>query len=183
MPRIHLSRILSLCLTISAAPALADEMGITISGQTVRLDCPAGTVQNTSKISKDMAAFCKKTGKQEGGREPVAHGPYVAFWANGQKQAAGLNKDGFPTGLWTFWDENGVKTGETEYLHGDYHGTRVEYFVNGKKKTEEQWSNGKREGLAVAYSEDGQKVAERRYEAGRMVKEMVFDNGKPVVKK
>jgi antitoxin component YwqK of YwqJK toxin-antitoxin module len=124
------------------------------------------------------AAFCKKTGKQEG-NEPSVHGPYVAFWANGQKQAAGQNKDGFPAGLWTFWDENGVKTGETEYLRGNYHGPRVEFYANGNKKTEEQWRNGKREGLAVAYTEEGKKVAERHYEAGRMVKETMVD-GKPV---
>src|SRR5512140_2978296 len=99
MSIMNLSRAFSLCLAVSALPALADESGITVTGQTVHLNCPAGTVQNTTKVSKDMAAFCKKTGKQEG-NEPVSHGPYVAFWANGKKQAVGQNQDGFPTGHW-----------------------------------------------------------------------------------
>jgi|GEM_PF-1027544 len=184
MSLMNLSRVFSLCLTISAVPALAGESAVKISGQTVRLDCPAGTVQNTTKVSKDMAAFCKKTGtEQEGGKEPVAHGPYVAFWANGQKQAEGQNKDGFRSGIWTFWDESGAKTGETEFVRGNYHATRVEFYANGKKKTEEQWNNGTREGISVAYSEDGQKVAERHYAAGKVVKETAFENGKPVASK
>lgn len=180
----NLSRAFTLCVAISAVPALADESGIKISGQTVRLDCPAGTVQNTTQVSKDMAAFCKKTGTdKQGAKEPVTHGPYVAFWANGQKQAVGQNKDGFPSGLWTFWDENGLKTGETEFVRGNYHGTRVEFYANGQKKGEEQWSNGTREGISVAYAENGQKVAERHYAAGKVVKETAFENGKPVASK
>jgi len=178
----NLTRFFSLCLAMSAAPVLANEAGITISGGTVRLDCPAGTVQNTTKISKDTAVFCRKTGKQAA-NEPTRHGPYVAFWPNGQKQAAGQTKDGFQVGRWTFWDANGVKTGETEFLRDNYNGARIEYYANGNKKTEQQWVNGKREGLAVAYSEDGQKVAEMHYQGDRMVKEQRFVNGKPVANK
>jgi antitoxin component YwqK of YwqJK toxin-antitoxin module len=182
MSLMNLTRFFSLCLAVAAAPALADESGITISGGTVKLDCPAGTVQNTTKISKDTAVFCRKTSKQDG-NEPSRHGPYVAFWGNGQKQAAGQTKDGFQVGKWTFWDANGVKTGETEFLRDNFHGTRIEFYANGNKKTEQQWVHGKREGLAVAYSEDGQKVSEAQYEGGRMVKEQRFENGKPVANK
>lgn len=178
----NLTRIFSLCLAVSAAPALADESGITISGGTVRLQCPAGTVQNTTKISKDTAVFCKKTSKQDG-NEPSRHGPYVAFWPNGQKQAVGQTKDGFQVGKWTFWDANGVKTGETEFLRDNFHGTRVEFHANGNKKAEQQWVHGKREGLAVEYAEDGKKVSEKTYAADRVVKEQRFENGKPVANK
>lgn len=182
MSLMNLTRFFSLCLAMSAAPALANEAGITISGGTVRLDCPAGTVQNTTKISKDSDAFCKKTSKQAKG-EPTRHGPSVSFWANGQKQAAGQNQDGFKTGKWTFWDENGVKTGETEFVRGNYHGTRVQFFANGNKQSEQQWMGGKREGLSVEYSQDGQKVSEMHFKGDRMVKEQRFENGKPVANK
>jgi antitoxin component YwqK of YwqJK toxin-antitoxin module len=181
MSLMNLTRFFSLCLAVAAAPALADESGITISGGTVKLDCPAGTVQNTTKISKDRAVFCRKFVKDR--NEPMRHGPYVAFWPNGQKQAAGQTKDGFQVGKWTFWDANGVKTGETEFLRDAYHGARVEFYTNGNKKTEQQWVNGKREGLGVAYAEDGQKVSEMQFSGDRMVKEQRFENGKPVANK
>lgn len=178
----NLTRFFSLCLAMSAAPVLASESGVTISGGTVRLDCPAGTVQNTTKIAKDTDVYCKKTAKQDG-NEPTRHGPVVSFWANGQKRVMGQTQDGFKVGKWTFWDENGVKTGETEFLKSHYHGTRVQFHANGTKKEEQQWVKGKREGLTVTYAENGQKVSEMHFAGDRMVKEQRFEDGKPVANK
>lgn len=168
------SRFVVMALAVAAAPAA-------FAGGTAQLNCPAGTVQKGGKVQKSEAVYCSKAKPQAG--EPAIHGPYVDFHANGGKQSEGQYENGFRTGLWTFWDANGVKTGETNFSAGDYHGTRIEYHANGNKKVEQQWTRGKKEGLSVSYAEDGQKVAEMHFQGDRMVKEQRFENGKPVAKK
>ncbi|SEU06929.1 toxin-antitoxin system YwqK family antitoxin [Stigmatella erecta] len=165
------SRSLVMVLAVAAAPAA-------FAGDTVRLNCPAGTVR---KEHKKEAVYCVKAQAEAG--EPKNHGPYVDLHPNGKKMAEGQYQDGFRSGLWTFWDANGAKAGETNFSGGSYHGTRIEYHANGQKKTEQQWNQGKREGLSVAYSEDGQKVAETQFQSDRVVKEQRFENGKPVASK
>jgi antitoxin component YwqK of YwqJK toxin-antitoxin module len=153
-------------MTVAAAPALA---GDTAVGRQVHLDCPAGTVQKGGKVNKDLGVFCVKAAGANSSQKSSLHGPYVDFWANGQKQSEGQYKDGLRTGRWTFWDANGVKTGETEFLNNDYHGQRVEFHPNGAKKLEQTWVNGKREGVEAFYAEDGRKVSEARYSGDKKV--------------
>lgn len=154
---------LALCVLLSSAPALA-------AGGTVKLDCPAGTVQRGTRISKDDGVYCVKADTARKAGEPVAHGPYVDFHANGQKRSEGQYQDGFRTGHWTFYDANGAKSGETEFEGGNYSGRRVEYHANGKVKLEQQWVKGKREGLETAFAADGSTVRQVQYRADRGVR-------------
>ncbi|NTX15521.1 hypothetical protein HUA76_32610 [Myxococcus sp. CA056] len=107
--------------------------------------------------------------KTVGDGKGTHHGPYVDFWATGQKQSEGQYKDGFRSGHWTFYDANGVKTGETQFENNDYHGRRVQFHPNGSKKMEQTWVKGKREGSEATYTEDGKKASEVRYSADKPV--------------
>ncbi|MFY1824952.1 toxin-antitoxin system YwqK family antitoxin [Myxococcus fulvus] len=156
-------RFVALCVTFVAPHAMAEDTSV---GREVHLNCPTGTVQRGTQVSKDLGVFCvKSTGSEKGS----PHGPYVDFWANGQKQAEGQYKDGFRTGLWTFYDANGVKTGQTQFEANDYHGQRVQFHPNGAKKMEQTWVKGSREGVEATYTADGQKVSEVRYSADKPV--------------
>lgn len=156
-------------LSMTAAPvALAEGASSTNSAQEVRLACPAGTVQKGRKVSKTDGAFCVKVASRMDG-EAQLHGPYVDFHSNGQKQSEGQYSDGARSGLWTFWDANGVKTGQTQFTGGNYHGKRVEYFPNGKQRLVEEYANGKRNGLVQEFSEDGKLVRQAQYRDDQQV--------------
>jgi antitoxin component YwqK of YwqJK toxin-antitoxin module len=159
-------RFVALWMSVVAAPALAENAS---AGSSVHLDCPAGTVQRGGKVNKNMGVFCVKSGSNANMDKASLHGPYMDFWANGQKQSEGQYKDGLRTGRWTFYDATGAKTGETEFERNDYHGQRVEFYPNGSKKLEQTWVKGKREGVEATYAEDGRKVTEVRYNADKPV--------------
>ncbi|NOK19381.1 toxin-antitoxin system YwqK family antitoxin [Corallococcus carmarthensis] len=131
-----------------------------------QLSCPAGSVLK-GKAGKDEAVYCVKANQKVG--EPVIHGAYVDYWSNGQKQSEGQFLNGFRTGHWTFWDANGVKTGETDFAAGDYHGTRVQFFANGKPKMIEQYRKGFRNGTVQELSEDGKVVRQAQFTDGHEV--------------
>ncbi|NVJ03276.1 hypothetical protein HV824_34915 [Myxococcus sp. AM009] len=153
---------------------LALAMGLPVVGmaeqvEQVRLSCPAGTKQfGGRETMTDRGVFCVKRSTSEG--MPVAHGPYVSYHLNGQKKVVGQHADGAQSGVWTFFDENGVKTEEIEFVGGNYHGRRLQYFGTGVTKVAEHWVAGKREGSAVTYAENGQKLSEQMYRAGHAVK-------------
>lgn len=163
------SRTIAILAISMSSVAFAEGAYTTSVAQDVRLACPVGTVQKGGeKLSKNGGVFCVKTssGKE---REPQLHGPYVDFYPNGQKQSEGQYADGARVGLWTFWDANGVKTGETEFAGGNYHGKRVQYFSTGKPHVVEQYTNGKRDGFFQEFSEDGKLVRQAQYRNDQQV--------------
>lgn len=138
--------------------------GGTSSTQEVKLTCPTGAVQK----SRSGSTFCVKAAGSSKG-EPQLHGPYVDFHSTGQKQSEGQYHDGARSGRWTFWDVNGVKSGETNFSGGDYHGERTQYFANGKPRMIEQYTKGRRDGLVQEYSEDGKLIRQVQYKDDRQV--------------
>lgn len=150
---------LSLCMSLAEA---AD-----VSGE-VKVSCPAGTKQFGGRDTMtDRGVFCVKTITDTG--MPIAHGPYVSFHVNGRRKAVGQHIDGAQSGLWTFFDENGVKAEEIEFLGGNYHGKRVQYFPNGRSRVVEQYVKGKRNGSVQEFSEDGKLVRQAEYRDGHEV--------------
>jgi hypothetical protein len=131
--------------------------------QDVKLNCPTGTRQAGGLNTPFEATLCLKTGP-DGSR--VFQGPYVAWWPNGKMQAQGQNDEGWRTGHWVFWDPNGVKTGETDFIHGDFHGKRVQFWPNGKVMMEEVYDHGRQisvktfdqSGLPIAPQQAGVKL-------------------------
>jgi len=79
----------------------------------------------------------------------------VFFHKNGQNQEAGRYKNNKKDGVWTFWDENGIKDSETTYSNGlktktsSFSGNEVTvttFYENGDLKFRGKWINGKKEG-------------------------------------
>ncbi|HZH04236.1 MAG TPA: hypothetical protein VEY30_10650 [Myxococcaceae bacterium] len=101
-------------------------------------------------------------------QDEVFHGPYVDYHPNGSIASRGQYDHGFRSGRWTFFDAAGVKTGETEFAKGDYHGTRIEFFADGHKKSETLWRVGKREGMAKVWDARGN-LTSTLYRADRPV--------------
>jgi antitoxin component YwqK of YwqJK toxin-antitoxin module len=119
------------------------------------LVCPAGSKQVGGAKSALEAVVCVRSDK-DGGR--IFHGPYIAFWPNGQRQAEGQYENGWRSGTFTFFDQAGVKTGITEFKHGEYDGMRVEFHANGMKKLEESYLNGVKQGESKLFDPLGKPV-------------------------
>lgn len=119
-------------MVLFAVPAFAQE---------AKLACGADTKQVGGPKSILEASACVKYGA-DGSR--IFHGPFVAYWPNGTKQAEGQYEQNRRSGKWTFFDQASVKIGETEFKSGDYDGTRVEFWPNGQKKLVETYAIGVR---------------------------------------
>jgi hypothetical protein len=117
-----------------------------------KLACPTGTRQ-VGGIKSNLGAVACMKASVEGLR--IFHGPMISLYNSGKVEAVGQSAEGLRTGKWVFFTEAGVKTGETEFSKGDYHGRRVEYFPSGQLKFEENWVSGKRQGPQKSWTEAG----------------------------
>lgn len=132
-------------MVLFAVPAFAQE---------AKLACGADTKQVGGPRSFMEASGCVKFGA-DGSR--IFHGPYVAYWPNGTRQAVGQYEQNRRSGKWVFFDQNNVKTGETEFRSGDYDGMRVEFWPNGQKKLVEVYAMGVRTTQSV-YDQTGRQI-------------------------
>ena len=128
------------------------------------LSCPTGTKQ-WGNVKDGL--YCRKVGQGMGEQ----HGPYRSFHANGQVAAEGQYTDGFKTGQWHFFDAEGRKRGEVQFVGSNYHGKRVEYFPTGQTKSVEEYSHGFRHGLVQQFDTSGRVVRQARYEKNVRVKD------------
>lgn len=146
---------LSLLVAVLAQVALAQAPSIErapVIRANHALACPQGTRQVGGIKSNLELVGCMRIGT-EGNR--VFHGPMISLYKSGKVEAVGQAEEGFRSGKWTFFNEQGLKTGETEFAKGDYHGRRVSFFPTGQLKTEEHWINGQRQGLQKSFDEAG----------------------------
>lgn len=75
--------------------------------------CPSGTSFAAGQTQGRLSAvWCERP---DGRR----HGPYVEWWENRQKKAAGLYQDGVRQGVWTFFQSNGMRDSQIEYKNGE----------------------------------------------------------------
>ncbi|WPB73736.1 hypothetical protein KYC5002_32435 [Archangium violaceum] len=160
-----LTRTLVVGLTLATSVAFAEGTAAS-NGSTPKLACPAGTKQ-TGNLNDGL--YCRKVDAKAD--RNAAHGPYASYFPNGKKSAEGQYVDGFRTGLWTFYSEDGQVRGRTEFQGGNYHGKHVEYFANGKQRLVEEFANGRRNGLAQEFSEDGKLVRQAQYRDDQQVAE------------
>lgn len=153
------SKILGMVSAVACVPAA-------LAAEPIKLNCPVGTKQASSANGKvaDIVACVKMDGK---GFRP--HGPTVFLYSSGAKQAEGRSEDGFRTGLWTFFDEQGKKTGSAAFKRSNFHGEVVELHANGKVKKVEQYVDGLRQGTAKEFSADGKLVKQAEYRDNREV--------------
>jgi antitoxin component YwqK of YwqJK toxin-antitoxin module len=101
------------------------------------------------------STMCMKVGT-DGTR--LYHGPFIAYWPDGSKQAEGQYSEGWRSGHWVFFDQHGVKTGETEFARGDYNGRRITYYPNGQIQMDETYDHGKQLSLKT-FDQNGAAVA------------------------
>ncbi|MBN1209978.1 MAG: toxin-antitoxin system YwqK family antitoxin [Myxococcaceae bacterium] len=135
-----------------------------LASSPIKLNCPAGTVQKGgSDATHDIAACVKQ------GDDFKPHGATVFFYPSGAKQAEGPSENGFRTGLWTFYDEKGNKTGTAMFKRSNFHGEVVELHPNGKVRKVAQYVDGLREGTAKEFSADGRLVKQTEYRNNREV--------------
>jgi antitoxin component YwqK of YwqJK toxin-antitoxin module len=153
------SKILGVVSAVACVPAA-------LAAEPIKLNCPTGTRQASSANGKaaDIVACMKTEGK---GFSP--HGPTVYLYSSGAKQAEGMSEDGFRTGLWTFFDEQGKKTGSAAFKRSNFHGEVVELYANGTVKKVEQYVEGLRQGTAKEFSADGKLVKKTEYRDNRAV--------------
>lgn len=120
------------------------------------LACPKGTAE--AKITDKggvVNSFCQMT-RPDGTK--VSHGPFVIRNGRGIVVAQGQTEDGKRTGTWLHFDDAGVKTTETQFLAGDYHGVRKEFHPNGKVKLQETFKNGVKVGETQTFDLTGKLV-------------------------
>ncbi len=151
------TKALGMMIAVTVAPAA-------FASSPVKLNCPTGTVQKGGSDATHDIAACVKSGT---GFKP--HGPTVYFYPSGAKQAEGKSENGFRTGLWTFYDEKGNKTGTAMFKASNFHGEVVELHANGKVRKVEQYVNGLREGTAKEFAEDGRLVKQTEWRNNREV--------------
>mgnify|MGYP002648151790 CR=1 FL=1 len=152
-----MSRALVFGFMLSATGALA-------SDAVPKLNCPTSTHQFGNP---QEGISCRKPDPTNG--RGIAHGPYASFYPNGQKSSEGQFVDGFRSGSWTFYSDDGQVRSRIEFQGGNYHGKREEFFPNGKLRIVEMYVAGKLNGLVKEFSEDGQLVRQAEFRDNREV--------------
>ena len=137
---------------------------------------------------------------QQDSQKPYS-GKILDLYDNGNKEKEGSYKDGIPDGLWTWWDENGLKEKEwnykkdgmvhetlyhrnslqklqeTNYKDGVPDGLVTAWHENGQKDEEGTYKDGVQGGLLTRWYENGQKKYERIYKDGKSISVECWDEG------
>ncbi len=121
-----MKNLILISLVVSASAMAADP---------VKLNCSAGSRQ----VHDGEGLFCSRGGAP--GAEKL-EGPYVGLHKNGTVESQGQYLNGGRTGHWVFFDANGVKTHEADFLNDEFHGKRLTYLPGGQVK-EEIWVAGR----------------------------------------
>ncbi len=128
-------------------------------------------------------------------------GRVTTFYPNGQKESEGeykMTRIQKKTGAWEEWYENGNVKFKGNFVNGERKGAIYEYYENGQLSREAFYDDDIIVGFVREFYEDGTKKIDGNYcdsrtkrglkcgkwqvwnEAGEMVKDQVFDNGKLV---
>lgn len=121
----------------------------------------------------------------------IKQGPWVTWYANGQKSEEVHFKDNVNHGSYTAWYANGQIAATTNYKMGKEDGPWETWFENGQKSEHGQHVNGKPDGVWTSWYESGQKESEGPYidglehgiwsywdQAGDLLMRIKFENGK-----
>ncbi|TBW26794.1 toxin-antitoxin system YwqK family antitoxin [Gramella sp. KN1008] len=82
---------------------------------------------------------------------------YKSFTPHREKNSEGLyDISGGRTGVWKYYDDNGILTENGNYIDDKPNGLVTLYFNSGKKDSEVNYVNGKMQGYAVFYFPNGQ---------------------------
>ena len=112
--------------------------------------------RKTAEIDYDWwngAIVEKVTGKDGADQR---HGPFVAWYPNGQKKLEGQYQDDKPVGKFVWWYDNGQKAIEGEYVVGQQTGTWAWWHANGQKALQGAYQSGAEFGKWTWWKQDGQ---------------------------
>ncbi len=110
-------------------------------------------VYANSELIKEVLTFHK--GRLDGD----AH----YYYQNGNIKWKGSYKDGFISGRWEYWDENGRKMYVVNYKHDTLDGEFWSYHPNGTVKEKGSYLNNSRAGEWIVYSEKGKVTGKMSY--------------------
>ncbi len=93
-------------------------------------------------LSQVQEGFDTQQRKRE--EKPRKDGPFIEYWPNGKKSAAGSYKNKMLNGAYTEYYENGKKKSELTYDGGERNGPYISWFESGQKATEGTFKDGKK---------------------------------------
>ena len=92
--------------------------------------------------------------------EPVKHGTWTSWYANGQTKLEGSYENDVPAGNFTWWHENGQKSLMASYRDGKKHGVWTWWHANGLKSIQGEYATDTPVSKWLWWKETG-KVAKR----------------------
>jgi antitoxin component YwqK of YwqJK toxin-antitoxin module/tetratricopeptide (TPR) repeat protein len=87
------------------------------------------------------------------------------FYSDGTQKAVGVYQSGDigKSGIWKFYDKNGVLNSESSYANGEINGKSKSFYSNGKKYATTKYVDGLSNGLYVQYYKHGQVAMQGNY--------------------
>ncbi len=79
------------------------------------INCPPGTRYKTEQKAEVREEWCEGEYQEHA----ALHGPYKAWWANGQLNAEGSYENGAMVGAWQYWNMAGKFEGALIYQEGE----------------------------------------------------------------
>ena len=107
-------------------------------------------------------------------------GPYVQWYASGNKAIEGYYERGLPQRQWTLWYENGKMMLQETLVDGVRHGEAKGWHDNGRPAGQGSYAGGVRQGRWTVWYPNGAKLQEGNYENGQQQGEWNFwyENGR-----
>lgn len=93
----------------------------------------------------------------------VMQGPWVEYYASGEKRAEGSYSEGKKEGDWTYYHKSGKVEQKGHFMNGLAQGEWKWYFDNGSLHREEHYRKGKEDGASSEYDEEGHVVTQGEY--------------------
>lgn len=107
----------------------------------------------------------------------VMEGPWVEYFATGEKRAEGSYKEGRKDGDWTYYHRSGKVEQRGKFMNGSAHGQWQWYYESGSLHREELYRKGKEDGRSVEYDEEGRVITQGEYVDGRREGKWTYDVG------
>lgn len=107
----------------------------------------------------------------------LKNGLYEAYDPNGQIMIKGSYKDNQKDGVWEVYIKNRldyIANFKDDEMNGDY----IKYHPNGGVRSIGKYKNNKRDGYWDFYYSNGDKRSETLFNAGKVIKEKLFDKTK-----
>ncbi len=125
-------------------------------------------------LSQVQEGFDTQQRKREA--KPRKDGPFIEYFPNGKKSAAGSYKNKKLNGVYTEYYENGKKKSELTYEGGERNGPYISWFKSGQKSAEGTFKDGKEHGNTKCYHENGRMSYLKGYGPNR-INTTWYENG------